>query len=144
MLPTADINGTAAMATLVLLLVIGNGVRSKGVGVGCTSGFAAPFGSHSALWIPNAVLNFIELLAKPISLAMRLFGNMFAGELIFMLIALLGLGVAGFSGKGVALVGVQVVLGSAWAVFHILIVLLQAFIFMVLPVVYISMAEEHH
>ncbi len=143
-LPTADINGTAAMAVLVLLLVIGTGIRSKGAGGYLHEWISAPFGAHPALWIPNAILNLIELAAKPISLAMRLFGNMFAGELIFMLIALLSLSVTRVSAGGVALVGVQVLLGSVWAVFHILIVLLQAFIFMVLPVVYIAMAEEHH
>jgi F-type H+-transporting ATPase subunit a len=143
-LPTADINGTAAMAVLVLVLVIGAGVRSKGVGGYLHEWVSAPFGGNPLLWIPNLVLNMIELLAKPISLAMRLFGNMFAGELIFMLIALLGLGVTHVSASGVALVGLQVVLGSVWAIFHILIVLLQAFIFMVLPIVYIAMAQEQH
>jgi F-type H+-transporting ATPase subunit a len=143
-LPTADINGTAAMAVLVLILVIGTGLRSKGIGGYLHEWVSAPFGAHPLLWIPNILLNIIELLAKPISLAMRLFGNMFAGELIFMLIALLGLSVTHFSATGVALVGLQVLLGSGWAVFHILIVLLQAFIFMVLPIVYIAMAEEQH
>ena len=143
-LPTADINGTAAMAVLVLVLVVGAGVRSKGPGGYLHEWVSAPFGSHPLLWIPNLVLNAIELLAKPVSLAMRLFGNMFAGELIFMLIALLGLSVMHASVSGVALVAMQVLLGSGWAVFHILIVLLQAFIFMVLPIVYIAMAEEHH
>jgi len=143
-LPTADINGTAAMAVLVLVLVIGASLRAKGARGYLHEWISAPFGSNPALWLPNVVLNLIELLAKPISLAMRLFGNMFAGELIFMLIALLGLSVTHFSATGFALVALQVLLGSGWAVFHILIVLLQAFIFMVLPVVYISMAQEHH
>ena len=143
-LPTADINGTAAMAVLVLLLVIGASFRSKGAGGYLNEWIGAPFGHHWLLWIPNLLLNVIELLAKPISLAMRLFGNMFAGELIFMLIALLGLGVTEASAGGIARVALQVLLGSGWAVFHILIVLLQAFIFMVLPIVYIAMAEEHH
>jgi F-type H+-transporting ATPase subunit a len=143
-LPTADINGTAAMAVLVLLLVIGAGVRSKGIGGYLHEWIAAPFGDNPALWIPNVLLNTIELLAKPVSLAMRLFGNMFAGELIFMLIALLGLGVTHASIGGLGRVAGQILLGSGWAVFHILIVLLQAFIFMVLPIVYIAMAEEHH
>jgi len=143
-LPTADINGTAAMAVLVLLLVIGASIRSKGAGGYLNEWIGAPFGHNPLLWIPNLLLNLIELLAKPISLAMRLFGNMFAGELIFMLIALLGLGVAEASAGGLARVALQVILGSGWAVFHILIVLLQAFIFMVLPIVYIAMAEEHH
>jgi F-type H+-transporting ATPase subunit a len=143
-LPTADINGTAAMAVFVLILVIATGVRAKGVGGYLHEWIASPFGAHPLLWIPNAVLNLIELVAKPVSLAMRLFGNMFAGELIFMLIALLGLSVTRVSGSGLTLIAAQVLLGSIWAVFHILIVLLQAFIFMVLPIVYISMAEEHH
>ena len=89
-LPTADINGTAAMAALVLILVVGTGIRSKGPGGYLHEWISAPFGSNPLLWAPNVLLNMIELLAKPISLAMRLFGNMFAGELIFMLIALLG------------------------------------------------------
>jgi F-type H+-transporting ATPase subunit a len=143
-LPTADINGTAAMAVLVLILVIGAGVRSKGAGGYLHEWISAPFGAHPVLWIPNILLNIIELLAKPVSLSMRLFGNMFAGELIFMLIALLGLSVSHASASGLALVAAQILLGSGWAVFHILIVLLQAFIFMVLPIVYIAMAEEQH
>jgi F-type H+-transporting ATPase subunit a len=143
-LPTADINGTAAMATLVLVLVVGAGVRAKGIGGYLHEWLTAPFGAHPLLWIPNLALNIIELLAKPVSLAMRLFGNMFAGELIFMLIALLGLSVTHFSASGLTLVALQVLLGSGWAVFHILIILLQAFIFMVLPIAYIAMAEEQH
>jgi len=143
-LPTADINGTAAMAVLVLFLVVGAGIRSKGTAGYLHEWIAAPFGQHPLLWIPNVLLNIIELLAKPVSLAMRLFGNMFAGELIFMLIALLGLGIADASAGHLARVALQILLGSGWAVFHILIVLLQAFIFMVLPIVYIAMAEEHH
>ena len=143
-LPTADINGTAAMAVLVLVLVVAAGLRSKGVSGYLHEWISAPFGGHPVLWIPNLLLNAIELLSKPVSLAMRLFGNMFAGELIFMLIALLGLGLEHASAAAAARVGLQIVLGSVWAIFHILIVLLQAFIFMVLPIVYISMAEEHH
>ena len=143
-LPTADINGTAAMAVIVLFLVIGAGISSKGVGGWLHEWISAPFGAHPVLWLPNLLLNFIELLAKPISLAMRLFGNMFAGELIFMLIALLGLGLSKVTGTGLVFVAAQVLLGSIWAIFHILIVLLLAFIVMVLPSVYIAMAEEHH
>ena len=148
-LPTADLNGTIAMAIVVLFLVIGNAVRAKGVGGYLHEWVAAPFGNHWALWIPNLVLNAVELLAKPVSLGMRLFGNMFAGELLFMLIALLGMvagehlsGLLGI-GPAAAFLG-QVLFGAGWAIFHILIVLLQAYIFMVLPIVYISMAEHHH
>jgi F-type H+-transporting ATPase subunit a len=145
-LPTADINGTMAMASVVLILVIWASVRAKGVGGYLHEWIAAPFGSHPVLWIPNVILNAVELLAKPVSLGMRLFGNMFAGELLFMLIALLGMAAANATNHftGGAFFLLQVALGAGWAIFHILIVLLQAFIFMVLPVVYISMAEEHH
>ena len=148
-LPTADLNGTIAMALVVLFLVIAYAIRAKGIGGYLHEWIAAPFGNHWALWIHNLVLNAVELLAKPVSLGMRLFGNMFAGELLFMLIALLGLvagehlsGLLGI-GPAAAFLG-QVVFGASWAIFHILIVLLQAYIFMVLPIVYISMAEQHH
>ena len=105
----------------------------------------APFGKNPLFWIPNIVLNAVELIAKPVSLSMRLFGNMFAGELVFMLIALLGRAAAnaGCVAGAPFFIG-QIIAGAVWAIFHILIVLLQAFIFMVLPIVYISMAQEHH
>jgi len=143
--PTADLNGTLAMAIVVLALMIIYAIRAKGVGGYAHEWLTAPFGKSPVMWIPNILLNFVELLAKPVSLAMRLFGNMFAGELIFMLIALLGMAAA----KAGLLAGLpffagQIVAGAAWAIFHILIVLLQAYIFMVLPIVYIAMAEEHH
>ena len=148
-LPTADLNGTIAMAIVVLFLVIGFAIRAKGMGGYLHEWIAAPFGNHWALWIPNLALNAVELLAKPVSLGMRLFGNMFAGELVFMLIALLGMvggehlsGLAAF-GPALAFLG-QIVAGLAWAVFHLLIIWLQAYIFMILPIVYISMAEQHH
>ncbi len=143
-LPTADLNGTIAMAIVVLFLVVGFAIKSKGIGGYAHEWISAPFGNNVLLWIPNVLLNAVELLAKPVSLGMRLFGNMFAGELLFMLIALLGFTVVGFTfGSTLGFIG-QVVMGSGWAIFHILIVLLQAYIFMVLPIVYISMAEEHH
>ncbi len=143
-LPTADLNGTVAMALVVLCLILIFAVRAKGVG-GFLHEFAtAPFGPWG--FLGNIPLNLIELLSKPVSLSMRLFGNMYAGELLFMLIALLGMGAmsAGLSLLGGGLFLGQILSGAAWAIFHILIVLLQAYIFMVLPVVYISMAEEHH
>jgi F-type H+-transporting ATPase subunit a len=142
-LPTADLNGTFAMAVVVLVLIIVYSIRAKGLGGYAHEWFTAPFGIWMAPF--NFALNFVELLAKPISLAMRLFGNMFAGELLFMLIALLGLAAA--NATGIAFGGffvAQVVLAAAWAIFHILIVGLQAYIFTVLPIVYLSMAEEHH
>ena len=143
-LPTADLNGTIAMPLVVLLLIIVAAIRAKGVGGYLHEWVSAPFGNNPLLWIPNIVLNAVELLSKPVSLGMRLFGNMFAGELLFMLIALLGFIVVGATfGSAAGFLG-QVVMGTAWAIFHILIVVLQAYIFMVLPIVYISMAEEHH
>ncbi|MGC4027282.1 MAG: F0F1 ATP synthase subunit A [Steroidobacteraceae bacterium] len=144
-LPTADLNGTFALAFVVLVLIVVFAIRAKGVGGYVHEWFTAPFGKNPLMWIPNFVLNLVELLAKPVSLAMRLFGNMFAGELLFMLIALLG--VAAAEASGIAFGGFfigQVVLAAAWAIFHILIVGLQAYIFTVLPIVYIAMAEEHH
>lgn len=143
-LPTADLNGTIAMAFVVLLLIIFAAIRAKGVGGYLHEWVSAPFGGHPLLWVPNIILNAVELLSKPVSLGMRLFGNMFAGELLFMLIALLGFMVVGATfGSAAGFIG-QILLGTAWAIFHILIVVLQAYIFMVLPVVYISMAEDHH
>jgi len=142
-LPTADLNGTIAMAVVVLFLIIIYAVRAKGVGGYLHEWYTAPFGNNPLLWVPNFALNVVELLAKPVSLSMRLFGNMYAGELLFMLIALLSMGFVASLG-GVALFIGQIIAGTMWAIFHILIVLLQAYIFMILPIVYISMAEEHH
>jgi F-type H+-transporting ATPase subunit a len=145
-LPTADINGTFALATVVLVLIVVFAIKAKGVGGYAHEWFTAPFGKSPFLWIPNFALNVVELLAKPVSLAMRLFGNMFAGELIFMLIALLGIAAAQSAGVltgSLFFIG-QIAMGAIWSIFHILFVGLQAYIFTVLPVVYISMAEEHH
>ncbi|HET6604100.1 MAG TPA: F0F1 ATP synthase subunit A [Xanthomonadaceae bacterium] len=139
--PTADLNTTLAMSTVVFLLTIFYSIKVKG-GWGFTKElFTAPFHSHgpvakSLLLIPNFALNLVEYLSKPVSLAMRLFGNMYGGELVFMLIAGLATSWVTF-GFGVAF-------NWMWAVFHILIILLQAFIFMVLSVVYLAMAHEHH
>ncbi|WP_151448996.1 F0F1 ATP synthase subunit A [Lacisediminimonas profundi] len=136
--PTADLNGTLGMALGVLALMLYYSVKIKGLGGFVHELFCAPFGSHPALWIPNLGLNIIEFAAKTVSLGMRLFGNMYAGELVFLLIALLG-STATWWGFGM-----QVVAGSVWAIFHILIVLLQAFIFMMLTLVYIGQAHEGH
>jgi len=142
--PTADVNTTFAMSITVLVIVIAFSFKAKGVGGYMHELFTAPFGAHPVLWIPNFLLNVVELLAKPVSLAMRLFGNMYAGELVFMLIALLGASWAGFTfGSSLSMLG-QILAGSAWAIFHILIITLQAFIFMVLTIVYTAMATEHH
>ncbi len=97
------------------------------------------------LWIPNFLLNLVELLSKPVSLAMRLFGNMYAGELVFMLIALLGAGFFTLTRRQHASASsARSLMGAGWAIFHILIITLQAFIFMMLTVVYTAMATEHH
>lgn len=136
--PTADLNCTLGMALGVLALMLYYSFKIKGVGGFMHELFCAPFGSFPLLWPFNLLLNIIEFVAKTVSLGMRLFGNMYAGELIFMLIALLGTTATwwGFT--------LHVLAGSAWAIFHILIVLLQAFIFMMLTLVYIGQAHEHH
>ena len=142
-LPTADLNGTIAMALVVLLLIIVAAIRAKGVGGYLHEWVSAPFGNNPLLWIPNIVLNAVELLSKPVSLGMRLFGNMFAGELVFMLIALMG--AVGFgSFGGIALWFGQIIAGAAWAIFHILIITLQAFIFMMLTLIYVGQAHDAH
>jgi F-type H+-transporting ATPase subunit a len=142
--PTADLNGTFGMALVVFACMIYYNIKVKGPGGFVKELFTAPFGAHPALWIFNLGLNIIEFAAKTVSLAMRLFGNMFAGELIFLLIALLGATWVGFSAQSLALTGLHVALGSVWAIFHILIVFLQAFIFMMLTLVYIGQAHEGH
>lgn len=141
--PSTDLNTTFAMSFSVFFLIIFFSFKAKGAGGFVHELFTAPFGSNPLLWIPNLGLNIIELLAKPISLGMRLFGNMYAGELIFMLLGLLGT-IASLSVGGLIAGGASIAFTWAWAVFHILIILLQAFIFMVLSVVYIAMAHEHH
>lgn len=135
--PSTDLNVTFAMSFTVFILIIFFSFKAKGVGGFLHELFTAPFGSNPLLWIPNLAINIIELIAKPVSLGMRLFGNMYAGELVFMLLGLLGM-VGGVFTAG------SIILSWGWAVFHILIILLQAFIFMVLSSVYIAMAHEHH
>ena len=134
--PTTDLNTTFAMSMTVFFLTIFYSFKAKGAGGFVHELFTAPFGSHPLFWLPNLVLNIIEYLSKPVSLAMRLFGNMYAGELIFILLALLG--------TSWMWMLPATVLYTGWAIFHILIILLQAFIFMVLSVVYIALAHEHH
>jgi F-type H+-transporting ATPase subunit a len=134
--PTADLNGTLGMALGVLAVVIYYNLKIKGVGGWLHEWLAAPFGIYMAPF--NVLLNLIEYLARTVSLGMRLFGNMYAGELLFLLIALLGSMATTFGFVG------HVIAGSMWAVFHILIVFLQAFIFMMLTLVYIGQAHESH
>jgi len=142
--PTADLNGTLGMSIGVLLVCIYYNIKIKGLGGWVHELFTAPFGSHPVLYPVNFAMQMIEFLAKTISHGMRLFGNMYAGELIFMLIALMGAALGGSGLTGPALFAGHVVAGTAWAIFHILIVLLQAFIFMMLTLVYIGQAHESH
>ncbi|HEY8608682.1 MAG TPA: F0F1 ATP synthase subunit A [Noviherbaspirillum sp.] len=134
--PTADLNGTLGISLGVLALMIYYSLKIKGVGGWIHELFAAPFGIWMAPF--NFLLNLIEYAAKTVSLGMRLFGNMYAGELLFLLIALLGSMATAFGFIG------HVIAGSIWAIFHILIVILQAFIFMMLTLVYIGQAHEGH
>jgi F-type H+-transporting ATPase subunit a len=129
--PSADMSATFALSLSVFALIIFYSFKGKGA-LGFAKEFLThPFGSNPLLIPANLILNTVELLAKPLSLGLRLFGNLYAGELIFILIALLPW-------------WAQLVPGFGWAVFHILVVTLQAFIFMTLTIVYISMAYEHH
>lgn len=147
-LPTADLNVPMGMSLGVLLLMLYYGVKIKNPAGFIKSLFTAPFGASGLAGLVlapfNFLLNCIEYAAKTVSLGMRLFGNMFAGELIFMLIALLGGAWTGFNGSSLGLGFGHVLAGSVWAIFHILIVLLQAFIFMMLTLVYVGQAHESH
>jgi len=140
--PSTDPNATFGMAIGVFILMLYYSIKNKGVG-----GFAGeltlmPFSSENkvvqALFIPiNFLLEFVSLIAKPVSLALRLFGNMYAGEMIFILIAIMY-----SAGMAMGLFGGVLQLG--WAIFHILIITLQAFIFMTLTIVYMDMAHSEH
>nr|WP_028884482.1 F0F1 ATP synthase subunit A [Taylorella asinigenitalis] len=147
-LPTADLNIPLAMSMGVLLLSLYYGAKIHGLGHFIVGLFTAPFhakGITAILLAPaNFALNIIEYAAKTVSLGMRLFGNMFAGELVFMLIALLGGAWTGFNALSIGLGVGHVLAGSVWAIFHIMIILLQAFIFMMLTLVYIGQAHEGH
>ncbi len=149
--PSTDVNVTFGMSLTVFILIIFYSIKMKGLG-GFVSEFTMqPFSAKNpvvkVLLIPaNLILEIVPFLARPISLSLRLFGNLFAGEMIFLLIALLTLnGLSGLTGVG-GWLGVfgHIVLGLVWAIFHILVITLQAFIFMVLTIIYLSMAHEHH
>jgi F-type H+-transporting ATPase subunit a len=149
--PSTDVNVTFGMSLTVFILIIFYSIKMKGLG-GFVSEFTMqPFSAKNpvvkVLLIPaNLVLEIVPFLARPISLSLRLFGNLFAGEMIFLLIALLTLnGLSSLTGVG-GWIGVfgHVLLGLVWAIFHILVITLQAFIFMVLTIIYLSMAHEHH
>ena len=142
--PTADLNATLGMSLGVLLLCLYYNIKIKGAGGWIHELFTAPFGSHPVLYPVNFAMQLIEFAAKTISHGMRLFGNMYAGELVFMLIALLGAAWGASGATGPLLFLGHVLAGSIWAIFHILIVVLQAFIFMMLALVYIGQAHEGH
>ncbi|PUE16342.1 F0F1 ATP synthase subunit A [Limnohabitans sp. MMS-10A-178] len=141
--PTADLSTTLGMSVSVLFICLYYNIKIKGLGGWFHELTTAPFGAHPILWPFNFVFQMIEFVAKTVSHGMRLFGNMYAGELIFMLIALMG-GAAAMSLTGILLPIGHVIAGSIWAIFHILIVALQAFIFMMLTLVYIGQAHDAH
>ena len=147
-LPTADLNVPLGMALGVLLLMFYYGIKIKTPMGFIKELFTAPFHAHgfaAVILAPaNFLLNVVEYGAKSVSLGMRLFGNMFAGELVFMLVALLGGAWTGFNATSLALGFGHILAGSVWAIFHILIVLLQGFIFMMLTLVYVGQAHEGH
>src|SRR5918999_4455775 len=135
--PTADVNTTFALALSVWVMMIGFSISAKGLGGWIHELFCAPFGSNPLLWPANFLFNLVEYVSKPLSHSLRLFGNMYAGEVLFLLLWM-------WAATGLAGTIFGSLLGLGWAIFHILIVLLQAYIFMMLTVVYISMAHEHH
>ncbi len=143
--PTADLSITMGLSAGVLLVCLFYNVKIKGLGGWIHELFSAPFGSHPVLWPFNFAMQIIEFVAKTVSHGMRLFGNMYAGELIFMLIALMGGAIATVGlGTGIGLAIGHIIAGSAWAIFHILIITLQAFVFMMLTLVYIGQAHDAH
>lgn len=129
--PSAEVNAPFALSLSVMVLIVVYSIKGKGWGGYGKELFISPFGKNPLLWIPNFALNVVELLSKPVSLALRLFGNLYAAEIIFVLIAMLPW-------------WIQFMPGGAWAVFHLLVVPLQAFIFMVLTIVYLSLAYQEH
>jgi len=141
--PTADLSTTLGLSTSVLLVCVFYNIKIKGVGGWVHELFCAPFGAHPLLWPVNFLMQMIEFAAKTVSHGMRLFGNMYAGELVFMLIALMG-GAAAATLPGVLLPIGHVIAGSIWAIFHIMIITLQAFIFMMLTLVYVGQAHDAH
>lgn len=141
--PTTDPNATFGMSIAVFFLVLFYSIKMKGLGGFIGELTLQPFGKFG---LPaNLFLEVVNLIAKPISLSLRLFGNMYAGEMIFILIALMGGSWAGLTIGNTTLFGSQILLSLIWAIFHILIITLQAFIFMTLTIVYMDMAyQEHH
>ncbi|HEU5293261.1 MAG TPA: F0F1 ATP synthase subunit A [Burkholderiaceae bacterium] len=153
--PTADISVTMGLSISVLLACLIYNMKIKGVGGWSHELIVAPFGNVKltanplswlafiALAVANFAMQIIEFVSKTVSHGMRLYGNMYAGELIFLLIALLG-GAFTLSLGGLVLAALHIFAGTAWAIFHILIIILQAYVFMMLTMVYIGQAHEAH
>ncbi|HEY8049786.1 MAG TPA: F0F1 ATP synthase subunit A [Ramlibacter sp.] len=147
--PTADLSITMALSVSVLLICLFYNVKIKGLGGWAHELVTAPFGTSKnpifavLLGIVNFAMQVIEFIAKTVSHGMRLFGNMYAGELLFLLIALLG-GAFTFTAGGLVLAALHIFAGTVWAIFHILIIVLQAFVFMMLLLVYIGQAHDAH
>jgi len=149
--PTADLSVTMGLSVSVLVICLVYNIKIKGVGGWAHELVVAPFGTSKnplfavLLGIANFAMQMMEFVAKTVSHGMRLFGNMYAGELLFMLIALLGGAWAfSFDPASLAFLALHVAAGWVWAVFHILIILLQAFVFMMLTLVYIGQAHDAH
>jgi F-type H+-transporting ATPase subunit a len=147
--PTADLSTTLGLSVSVLLMCLYYNIKIKGLGGWSHELVSAPFGtSKNPVWavllgVTNFSMQMIEFVAKTVSHGMRLFGNMFAGELVFMLIALLG-GFAAFSLSGGLFFVGHVIAGTVWTLFHILVITLQAFIFMMLALIYLGQAHDAH
>ena len=147
--PTADLNTTIGMSLGVFLLIHWFGIKHKGIKLFVAEAFTAPFHAHGTLGKillapANLLLRLIEEMVRPLSLSLRLFGNMYAGELIFILIAVMTLGSAMNEAMTYVMAPLQFISGFVWTAFHILVITLQAFIYMMLTVVYLSMASEKH
>ena len=145
--PTADLSTTLGLSVSVLVICLFYSVKIKGIGGWSHELVAAPFGDKVFLYPINFLMQLIEFAAKTVSHGMRLFGNMFAGELIFMLIALMGGAwawqfnpLAGGFWLGIG----HVIAGIVWSIFHILVITLQAFIFMMLTLIYVGQAHDSH
>ena len=147
--PTADLSTTLGLSSAGLVLCFIYSIKIKGMGGWAHELVTAPFGTSKnpvfaiILGVVNLGMQIIEYVAKTVSHGMRLFGNMYAGELVFMLIALMG-GAAAMSLSGVLLPVGHIIAGSIWAIFHILVITLQAFIFMMLALIYLGQAHEAH
>ena len=141
--PTADLSTTMGLSLGVLLTVLFYNIKIKGPGGFVRELFTAPFGSHPVLWPFNFGMQIIEFIARTVSHGMRLFGNMYAGELIFLLIAMMG-GAWTLSATGIGLAIGHIIAGTVWALFHLIIITLQAFVFMMLALVYLGQAHDSH